>query len=49
MREELEEKKAEGAATTEETPVVKRPDFYSKVNEDDGIDVPVFLRKNQEQ
>lgn len=48
MREEMGEKK------TEETPVVfenhtpAKGDFYNKVSEDDGIDVPVFLRKGQE-
>ncbi len=48
MRKEMDEKK------TEETPVVfekqaeAKGDFYGKVNEDDGIDVPIFLRKGQE-
>ena len=28
--------------------VVEKPNTFFKVSEDDGIDVPVFLRKNQE-
>lgn len=49
MREEMEEKKADEPAPVLESTTPKRGDFYSKVSEDDGIDVPVFLRKGQEQ
>ncbi len=49
MREEMDEKKPEEApSVTVETPAKKKGDFYNKVSEDDGIDVPVFLRKGQE-
>ena len=48
MREEMEEKKAEEAPVAAEAPVERRGDFFNKVSEDDGIDVPVFLRKNQD-
>ncbi|MBR5613727.1 MAG: cell division protein FtsZ [Clostridia bacterium] len=49
MREEMEDKKAEEVQTVAaEAPAEKRGDFYNKVSEDDGIDVPVFLRKNQD-
>lgn len=48
LREEMEEKKAEESVATPETPAEKRVDFFNKVSEDDGIDVPVFLRKNQD-
>ena len=46
MREEMNEKKPEPARTVTEEPVRESP--FSKFNDDDGIDVPVFLRKNQE-
>jgi len=48
LREEMEEKKAEEPAATPEALAEKRVDFFNKVSEDDGIDVPVFLRKNQD-
>ncbi len=48
LREEMEEKKVEEPASAPEAPVEKRVDFFNKVSEDDGIDVPVFLRKNQD-
>ena len=46
MREEMNEKKPEPARKAAEEPVRESP--FSKFNDDDGIDVPVFLRKNQE-
>ncbi len=48
LREEMEEKKVEEPVSAPEAPVEKRVDFFNKVSEDDGIDVPVFLRKNQD-
>ena len=48
MREEMDEKKTEDIASVIEKPVDKKNDFYNKVSEDDGIDVPTFLRKNQD-
>ena len=48
LREEMEEKKVEEPISAPETPAEKRVDFFNKVSEDDGIDVPVFLRKNQD-
>lgn len=48
LREEMEEKKAEEPAPVAEAPAESRVDFFNKVSEDDGIDVPVFLRKNQD-
>ncbi|MDO4744406.1 MAG: cell division protein FtsZ [Clostridia bacterium] len=48
MREEMEEKKAEDIPVSIEKPTPQKGDFFNKVNEDDGIDVPVFLRKGQE-
>ncbi len=51
MKEELQEKKVEAAVEVAPAEVVKSTEpatpFY-KVSEDDGIDVPVFLRKNQD-
>lgn len=50
MREEMDEKKAAEAkapAAGSDANVNTNSPFY-KFNEDDGIDVPVFLRKNQE-
>jgi hypothetical protein len=44
----MEEKKAEDAPVSIEKPAAQKGDFYNKVSEDDGIDVPVFLRKGQE-
>ena len=49
MREEMDEKKTNDApGTAPELPLQKKGDFFNKVSEDDGIDVPVFLRKGQE-
>lgn len=48
LREEMEEKKVEEPISTPEAPAAPRVDFFNKVSEDDGIDVPVFLRKNQD-
>ncbi len=49
MREEMDEKKTDEAPMVmPERPVQKKADFFSKVSDDDGIDVPVFLRKGQE-
>lgn len=45
MREEMNEKRTEQVKNAEE-PVKESP--FSKFGDDDGIDVPVFLRKNQE-
>lgn len=45
MREEMNEKKPEPAKSVQDT---VRESPFSKFNDDDGIDVPVFLRKNQE-
>ena len=47
IREEMDEKKTDNAPV-EEKVVEPKNDFYSKVAEDDGIDVPIFLRKNQD-
>lgn len=53
MREEMNEKKTESDKVNFSVKEEKKPDstransFY-KVSEDDGIDVPVFLRKNQD-
>ena len=47
MREGMTEKKPE-IPTVVEKPAQPSGDFYNKVSEDDGIDVPVFLRKGQE-
>ncbi len=51
MRSELVEKKAEDSESdvaVEEKTLEKKIESFYKVSEDDGIDVPVFLRKNQE-
>jgi cell division protein FtsZ len=48
MREEMLEEKTVDAPAEYETPSQPKGDFYNKVNEDDGIDVPVFLKKNQD-
>lgn len=48
MREEMGDKKTDDSPTVFEKPAVKKGDFYARVNEDDGIDVPVFLRKGQD-
>ncbi len=48
LREEMEEKKVEEPISAPEAPVESRVDFFNKISEDDGIDVPVFLRKNQD-
>ncbi len=48
MRKEMVEKKAEEAPVIVEKPAAPKGDFFNKVSEDDGIDVPVFLKKNQE-
>ncbi len=48
MREEMGEKKTDETPNVFEKPVATKGDFYARVNEDDGIDVPVFLRKGQE-
>ncbi len=50
LREEMEEKKVEEpiSVPAPEAPAESRVDFFNKVSEDDGIDVPVFLRKNQD-
>ncbi len=51
MRSELGEKKAEDSeadVAVEEKTLEKKIESFYKVSEDDGIDVPVFLRKNQE-
>ncbi len=47
MREEMGEKKTEETPAVFENRTPAKPDLYNKVNEDDGIDVPVFLRKGQ--
>ncbi len=55
MREGMLDKKVEPvsvpvdvAPVVEEKVVVEKPNSFFKVSEDDGIDVPVFLRKNQD-
>lgn len=52
MRDEMGEKKAaessEADTAAAEKPFEKKMESFYKVSEDDGIDVPVFLRKNQE-
>lgn len=48
MREEMGEKKTNDIPPVFENAVNTKGDFYNKVSEDDGIDVPVFLRKGQE-
>lgn len=48
MREEMGEKKTNDVPPVFENAVNTKGDFYNKVSEDDGIDVPVFLRKGQE-
>ncbi len=49
MREEMDEKKTDDTpSVVPELPLQKKGDFFNKVNEDDGIDVPVFLRKGQD-
>ncbi len=48
MREEMGEKKTSDVPPIFENAVNTKGDFYNKVSEDDGIDVPVFLRKGQE-
>jgi hypothetical protein len=48
MREEMGDKKTDDSPTVFEKPAVQKGDFYARVNEDDGIDVPVFLRKGQD-
>ncbi len=56
MMEEIGEKRAESTLDDEPTPSVfttpeEKSNFYGKANqasEDDGIDVPVFLRKNHD-
>ena len=49
IREEMDAKKNEIKLPFEEpAPVVKNAAPFYKTSEDDGIDVPVFLRKNQE-
>ncbi len=51
MRSDLSEKKAETSdadVAVEEKTLEKKIESFYKVSEDDGIDVPVFLRKNQE-
>ncbi len=48
MREEMNAKMSEIRPSVEEKPVVNNSAPFYKTTEDDGIDVPVFLRKNQE-
>ena len=48
MRKEMDEKKTADIPVVVEKPAEKNGDFFNKVNEDDGIDVPIFLRKNQD-